>query len=187
MSKRHLIQLVIYLLVFAILSIWLVPFFWMLLNSFKGTQDIIQPKLTLFFRPTFEHYRYIFERQAFFLYARNSVLVAALTTGITVVVGTLAAYSISRFNTGGQGLGLWILATRMAPPAVLIVPFFLIFRKLGLTNTIWALVIADTTFNLPFVIWTMRGFLDEIPEALEEAAMIDGCTRVQALRRVIIP
>lgn len=169
------------------LAVWLLPFGIMVLGSLKETQAIIEADFGLWFRPTLEHYRYIFERQDFLSFALNSVIVAVATTAVTMTAGTLAAYSISRFSTGGRAYELWILLARMAPPAVMIIPFFLMFRMVGLTNTVWALVIADTTFILPFVVWTMRGFLDEIPVELEEAAQIDGSTRLGALWRVVLP
>ena len=185
--KQYLSTFKIYIFIFLILIIWLIPFFWMISYSFKPTQEIIQPKLSLGGRFILDHYRYVFERQDFLLYFKNSVLVSFMSTLICMAVGVGAGYSISRFNTGGIYLNLWILITRMVPPAVLTIPFFLIFQKMGLTNTIWALVIANMTFNLPFVIWSMKGFFQEIPSVLEEAAIIDGCSKMQAFIRVIIP
>lgn len=170
-----------------VLVVWLLPFALMVIGSLKETQSIIEADFSLLFRPTLEHYRYIFARQDFFSFALNSVIVAFATTLVTMSTGTLAAYSISRFQTGGRAYELWILLARMAPPAVLTIPFFLMFRSVDLTNTVWALVIADTTFILPFVVWTMRGFLDEIPVELEEAAQIDGATKLGALARVVLP
>jgi len=187
MSRQWFGYVLLYLACSLILLVWSVPFVWMVLNSFKSTQSIIEGSLALAFTPTLEHYRHIFATQNFVQFARNSIVVSLVSTAVALIFGTLTAYSISRFATGGRGYEFWVLATRMAPPAVLIIPFFLMFRTLDLINTVWVLVIANTTFNLSFVIWTMRGFLDEIPVEIEEAAMIDGCSRLEGLCRVVLP
>lgn len=187
MTRRWMHEVSVYAAAFAVLLVWLVPFAIMVTGSFKTNQAIIEGDFSLLFSPTLEHYRYIFARQDFVTYTGNSLTVAVATTLVTMTVGTLAAYSISRFRTGGRVFELWILLARMAPPAVLTIPFFLMFRSFGITNTVWALVIANITFILPFVVWTMRGFFDEIPVELEEAAQIDGTTRLGALGRVVLP
>ncbi|GGI44885.1 sugar ABC transporter permease [Paenibacillus marchantiophytorum] len=170
-----------------ILFIWAVPILWMLLSSFKPTQVIIEPKLVLWFKPTLDNYKFIFESQNFLQYLVNSLIVAICATFICTTAGTLAAYSIARWRTGGNAFANWIIITKMAPPAILIIPFFLMFKSIGLINTVWALVIANITFNIPFVIWTMRGFFDELPAEMEESALIDGCSRLEAFWRISLP
>ncbi len=171
----------------AVLLVWAFPFIWMLLGSVKPARDIISDQLVIFFSPTLEHYREIFTRQPFSRFLLNSLIVASSVTVVTLTAGLLAAYGMSRFSAGGRWFELWVLATRMVPPVVLLIPLFLIFRVLGLINTLWALIIADTTFLLSFVIWTMRSFFDEVPTSLDEAAMIDGASRMQAFRYVVLP
>lgn len=166
---------------------WAFPFVWMLLGSFKPAERITANEFVLFFAPTLDHYREIFVRQPFGRFLLNSVIVAVSATIITVTAGSLAAYSMSRFAAGGRWFELWVLMTRMVPPVVLLIPLFLLFRVLGLINTLTALVIADTTFLLSFVIWIMRSFYDEVPPALDEAAMIDGASRIEAFRHVVLP
>ncbi len=170
-----------------LLLVWAFPFLWMTMGSLKPTQLIISTRLELLYRPTLEHYRFIFLKQPFLGFTLNSVVVAISVTALTVFCGSLAAYSISRFNFGGAPFRLWIIFTRMLPSPVLLIPLFMIFRTMDLLNTLAALVIADTTFLLSFVIWTMRSFFDEVPRSLEESAVIDGCTRFQALARVVLP
>jgi len=119
--------------------VWGFPMVWIAISSFKPSADLTARGFNLIFVPTIEHYRFIFERQPFLYYVRNSVVVTGISTLIAVVIGSLAAYSISRFKTGGDGLSFWVLSTRMAPPAVLIIPYFLIFQALGMFNTWWAL------------------------------------------------
>jgi multiple sugar transport system permease protein len=182
-----LVNVGFFVAVVVVILTWAFPFVWMLLGSFKPTHRITANEFVLFFTPTLDHYREIFVRQPFARFLLNSIIVAVSATVITVTAGSLAAYSMSRFRTGGRWFELWVLMTRMVPPVVLLIPLFLLFRVLGLINTLTALVIADTTFLLSFVIWIMRSFYDEVPPALDEAAMIDGASRIQAFRHVVLP
>ena len=175
------------IVVVVIVMIWAFPFVWMFLSSFKPTQVIISTELVWAFKPTLEHYRFIFVKQPFVRFILNSISVGITVTALTMFCGSLVAYSISRFNFGKKPFRLWVLFTRMLPSPVLLIPLFLIFRTLDLLNTLVALVIADSTFLLSFVIWIMRSFFDEVPGTLEESALIDGCTRYQALVKIVLP
>jgi multiple sugar transport system permease protein len=105
---------------------------------------------------------------------------------VSVVFGSMAAYSLSRMDfRGKQDLFFWIISTRMAPVVAVIVPLYAIFRSVGLIGTLPGLIIAYTTFNLPFAIWMLKGFFDNVPYAIEEAAQVDGATRLQAFRAII--
>jgi multiple sugar transport system permease protein len=167
--------------------VWVGPFFWMALGSLKPPEAIIATGLVLRFTPTLEHYEAIFARHAFWTYTRNSIVVAASTTVITITASVLAAYALSRYRTGGRLFEFWLIFTRMLPPATLLVPLFLIFRGLGLVNTLTGLVVADASFLLSFSIWLLRSFFDEVPVDLEEAAACDGASRLQALFHVVLP
>ncbi len=173
--------------IFAIIITWVFPFVWMFLGSIKPTQTIISTDLVWFFTPTLEHYQAIFVKHPFLRFTINSIVVAISVTVVTMVSGGLTAYALSRFAFGGPPFRYWILFTRMLPAPVLVIPLFIMFRMLGLINTLTALVIADTTFLLSFAIWIMRSFFDEVPSTLEEAARIDGATGFQAFVRVILP
>lgn len=185
--ERFWITLVHTFLLLLVLLVWAVPFLWMFLSSFKSADAIIDPRLTLWFRPTLEHYRTVFQSHNFTQYLLNSLVVSTGTTILTMLAGTLASYSISRFRTGGRILSYWIVFTRLVPPAVLVIPLYLMLRAIGLINTVWGLMLADSTISLSFVVWTLRGFFDEVPTELEEAATIDGCTRLEAFWRVTLP
>ena len=169
----------------------LIPVYWMLTISLKTDADqLASPPQWFAFTPTLEHYHDAFVTRSFGSYLITSVIVAALSTLCAVVIGTLAAYALTRFQMPArmnQRLSLWILSTRMFPPIVTIVPLFLMMRDVRLINTIPALVIVYTAFNLPFVVWMMRGFFNEIPREMEEAAFVDGDTRLGALRRIVLP
>lgn len=187
MLRRRVSHAVFAVTIAAVILVWILPLAWMALSSFKPSHQIIAQELIWTFTPTLEHYRTIFQKQPFIRFTANSVIVALTVTAVTMVAGSLAAYGIARFGTGGRPLLFWIMLTRTLPPAVLVIPLFLIFRVLGLINTLTALVIADTTFLLSFVVWSMRGFFGEVPSELEEAALVDGGTRLQALLRVVLP
>lgn len=118
----------------------------------------------------------------------NSVIIGLLSTVITIILGTLAAYGFSRFKLRGKDdLLFFILSTRMLPPVVVIIPVFLMFRALRFTDTHIGLIILYTAFNVSFAVWVLKGFIDEIPTEYEEAAMVDGYTRFQAFLKIVIP
>jgi multiple sugar transport system permease protein len=180
-----------YLVALLVLVLALAPVYWMLTISFKHEVDqFAVPPKWFSFSPTLEHYADAFLGRSFGLYLVNSLIVAVGSTACALVLGTLAAYSLARFRLPyklDQKLALWILSTRMMPAIVTVVPLFLIMRDLRLVNTRLSLVIVYTAFNLPFVVWMMRGFFAEVPRDLEEAAMIDGDSRWGAFRRIVLP
>jgi multiple sugar transport system permease protein len=169
----------------------LAPVYWMLTISLKSEADhFASPPKWFVFSPTLEHYKDAFVVRPFGQYLITSAIVALLSTALALLIGTLAAYALARFEMRfklNRRLSLWILSTRMFPPIVTIVPLFLMMRELRLINTIAALVIVYTAFNLPFVVWMMRGFFNEVPREMEEAAMVDGDSRLGALWRVVLP
>ena len=119
---------------------------------------------------------------------RNSIIIAGTSTILAVILGLLAAYSFSRFKVPGESDWLFfILSTRMLPPVVVTIPIFLMYRQLGLHDTHLGLILLYTVFNLSLTVWLLKGFLDEIPREYEEAAMVDGYTRLQAFRKVVLP
>ncbi len=169
----------------------LAPVYWMLTISLKSEADqFASPPQWFIFKPTFEHYQDAFVTRSFGQFLLTSAIVASLSTLCAMLIGTIAAYGLARFELQyklNQRLSLWILSTRMFPPIVTAVPLFLMMRDLRLLNTLIALVIVYTAFNLPFVVWMMRGFFKEIPQEIEEAALVDGDSRMGALVRVILP
>lgn len=180
-----------YLLLTAALVVALAPVYWMLTISLKAEVDqFASPPAWLLFSPTFAHYYDAFVSRSFGQYLITSAIVAIASTACALVLGTLAAYSLARFHfpyNCENKLSLWILSTRMFPAIVTAVPLFLMMRDLRLLNTRLALIIVYTSFNLPFVVWMMRGFFAEVPRDLEEAALVDGDSRLGTLWRVILP
>jgi len=171
----------------AIVLVWAFPIVWVAYSSFKPPELIISRALSVFFAPTLAHYRAIFETHAFARFGVNSLVVAAASTVLCVILGFLAAYGMARFGAGGTAFSLWVLVTRMAPPAAVLIPFYLMFRLLGLIQTLTGLVLVNIALNLSFAVWILRSFIEEIPVELEESAMVDGASRVDVLRAIVLP
>ncbi|HHW13991.1 MAG TPA: carbohydrate ABC transporter permease [Firmicutes bacterium] len=165
------------------------PFLWMLTTSLKPNEEIFTRVPRLFpAHWSFEHYLAVFQRGGFARYFANSAIVAVCTTLTSIAVGSLAAYALARFRFPLRSLFLvLILSVQMFPLVVLIIPLFIIMRNLGLLDHYLGLILAYVTFTLPFGVWMLKGFFDSIPASLEEAAMIDGCSRMGAFLRVILP
>ena len=175
------------------LAFFLFPIIWVAVTSIKLPGDYMhRPPIIFPDNPTLIHYRSVMSAKGE-IALRNSAIIATLATFFSLVVGTLAAYSLSRFNTGGKHFAFWLLSQRMMPPVVLVVPFFLLLRDVGKWNenfgldTRAALVALYTVFNLPFIIWMMRSYFDGVPAELEESAMVDGCTRIGVFWRITLP
>ncbi len=168
------------------LIIVLFPYFWIFLTSLKPVDLVARPEVWIF-SPSLFNWRDVLLNSDVPRYLLNSVIVALSTVGVALVVAAPAAYSFSRFNTGGGATRFSILAAEMLPPAVLIVPLFLLMFRLALLNTHLAIIAAHLTFVTPVITWFLIGFFDEVPKDLEEQAMVDGYTRFQAFYKVVLP
>jgi multiple sugar transport system permease protein len=176
-----------YLASVAITIVFLFPVYWMFAVSLKTPREIFRfPPVWLPENLQFNNFLVLF-RDGDVWSIWNSFIIAALSTLIAMVLGTLCAYSIVRFRTGGRNLALWILSQRLLPPIAVVFPIFLIFAQLGWTDSYHGLILLYTGFALPYVIWMMIGYIQEIPVELEEAALVDGCSRLQVLRNVVLP
>jgi len=186
-------QTVVFVLVLLVaLVFFMFPVVWMLLTSFKSQSEYFSYP-PVFWPKSFSLRNYV-NSMAFppdgrggLQGLRDSLVIAAASTLASVVIGSLAAYSISRFKTGGENFSFWILSTRMFPPVAAALPLFLIFKQLRLLDNHLSLIIANTIFNLPFVIWLLKGFFDELPVEMEEAAMMEGCGRLKVFRLIALP
>jgi ABC-type glycerol-3-phosphate transport system permease component len=187
--RAALVRLWIYGLAALLLTICAFPLVWMVLTSIKPDREILTAVPT--FIPselTFDAYRRLFTSTNFAVYFKNSIVVAGAATLLTVAVGTLAAYGMTRFRFRGRELiSTTMLFTYMFAPIMIVVPFYILMRELGLINSQLGLILAYATFSLPFSMWLLRSFFQSIPLDLEEAAMTDGASRPQAVLRVIVP
>jgi multiple sugar transport system permease protein len=175
----------ILLVIFTLFCVF--PFFWMILTSIKSRVDVIDPSVWIF-KPTLDNYVRIFEKRNLLFNIMNSLIVVGGTTVISLVLGTLAAYGFARFQfKRKEDLAFWILSLRMLPPMAVVISFFVLGRLLHLLDTHIYLVIIYLSFNVPFTIWMMRGFIEDIPLEIEESAWLDGCSRYRGFFSVVFP
>jgi len=182
-------RLAVVLVAFALGLFALTPVLWMFGTAFKPVAETYSsPPTWLPRHPTLTSFAYIMERAPFLLYLRNSLIVALATTLLALLVSIPASYAFSRYSfPGRRSLLLAILGTQMFPAVLLIIPLFQVIGAFGLLNTLGALILADVTFALPLCIWLLKGFLDQVPRELDEAAMLDGCVLAATLGRVVLP
>ena len=168
----------------------LFPLYWTFLTSIKPENELYGKVVTYWTaHPTFEAYKKLFTSTVDFLSAmKNSLLVAVCTTLLTLVVATMAAYAFSRYDFVGRKVLMSIfLCNNMFPTVLLLIPLYSIMRKLQLLFTPVSLILSYTTFTIPFSVWLLIGFINDLPASLEEAAMVDGCNRGQAFMKIIFP
>lgn len=168
--------------------VWLFPIYWIFLTALKTPREINKKTPTFFFKPTLANYRHLFEEFQFIRILKNSTIIVGLTTAIVMIMALLAAYALARMNVpGGKHIALWMLSLRFMPPIAVVIPFFITWQKLRLTDTYLGLILIYVAFNLPFAIWMLRGFLVEVPRDLDEAATLDGLGHLAIIRKIILP
>lgn len=165
------------------------PFFWMASTSMKPPLDVFaEPPSVIPRSPTVENFWRLFTATNFLIYFRNSLKVAGLAVLLTTVVGAAGAYSLTRYRyPGREQIAGVILCTYMFAPIMVVIPFFILVKRVGIENTHLALVLAFTSFCLPFTLWILRAFFETIPIELEEAALVDGADRFRAVLYVVLP
>jgi ABC-type glycerol-3-phosphate transport system permease component len=172
----------------AIAAFALSPLLWAISSAFKPDNEIMTNLSLIPKAPTFEHFRVVIQETQFGLWFKNSLLVSLGTTLLSVTVGSLAGYAMSRWRFRGRALyGNSLLIVQMFPAVMLAIPLYLLLTRFGLIDTLWALLVTYLTFALAFSVWMLKGYFDGIPRELEEAALIDGAGRMQALWHVILP
>jgi len=186
--KKRLVSLLLTLITALVFIFVLFPPFMLFLTSIKTNVDALRYPPVWLFKPVASNYREIFQLIPFGSYLVNSLVVALLSTFISLLVGSLAAYGLARFKfKRSKDLSFWILSIRMTPPIAAAIPIFLIMRTLRLLDTKAALILAYCTFNVPFAVWLLRSFFQEIPREIEESAMVDGCSPFGAFFRIALP
>jgi multiple sugar transport system permease protein len=204
------------ILTYSVAILWaficLFPLYWLLTTSFKqplavnrvptyfpylAAQERPTPVVNqIFFTPTLDHWNFLFGTQyeQTTRHLRNSVIAAVFSTITATVIGAMAGYGLSRFryywsrlNWKNDNIAYWIISQRFLPPATIVVPFIIFYAVFGLTDTHFGLILAYTSFNLPFAVWIMRDFFNSLPIDLEESARVDGATRLQTFFRIVLP
>jgi multiple sugar transport system permease protein len=169
----------------------LFPFYFMVVTSFKSDGELYDLKAIPFLiqrGATLEHYQLLLRETPFLTWLFNSVLVSGLATAISIVIAILAAYSLARLRfRGAPSFGTAIFITYLVPTTLLFLPLAQVVNRLGLADSVWALILTYPTFLVPFCTWLLLGYFRTIPQEIEECAMVDGCTRFQALVRIVLP
>ena len=191
------------LFLYAIVIFWCVvclfPFYWLFTTSLKKPLHVSRgPRYIPYvdYEPTGEHWEYLFDeqRETLFRHFRNSLIAASGSTLLAVVIGAMAGYGLARYAYHWRVLGwrndniaFWIISQRFLPPALFVVPFLMLYARLNLVDTHLGLILAYTMFNVPFAVWIMRDFFENLPQDLEDSALVDGATHWQAFVRIVLP
>ena len=191
------------LFLYAIVIFWCViclfPFYWLFTTSLKKPLHVSRgPRYIPYvdYEPTGEHWQYLFDEQGetLFRHFRNSLIAASGSTLLAVVIGAMAGYGLARYAYHWRALGwrndniaFWIISQRFLPPALFVVPFLMLYARLNLVDTYLGLILAYTMFNTPFAVWIMRDFFENLPQDLEDSALVDGATHWQAFVRIVLP
>jgi multiple sugar transport system permease protein len=187
-ARRTLVSSGLLLLVIGVWAFYLFPMVWLVMMSLKNQVDIFSRIPVFVFTPTLDHYAEQLTDARFLHALRNTLVVTLISAAVSMVLGSLAAYSLARYRLRvTTTLAVGLLLARMIPPIVFVVPLFLLYNALGLRNSLPGLALVYTAFNVPFVVWLMRSFFEEVPVELEEAVLIDGGSRFQAFRYVTMP
>ena len=186
-----------YGLIVLVLGFIVFPIAWMIITSFKPADAIMVSPPRFLFTPTLDNYVHAIYDKNFLFYIKNTLFISITSTIIVVITGSLAAYSFARYNVGDGHILFFILSTKMFPAIAVILPYFLIFRDVGKTSVgsffgigldqPGALIISYTVFNLPFAIWLLVSFFQDIPRELEHSARLDGLSRLKVLAKVVCP
>ena len=167
------------------------PVYWMVVTAFKQVNDLYNLQNNPFvfnLAPTLDQVRYLFEHTPYAQWLRNTVEVGALVVLVTILICVPAAYALARANFPGSGtLGIGIFLTYLVPPTLLFLPLSQLVVGMGLVNTRWALVVVYPTFTIPFCTWLLMGFFKSVPREITEAARVDGCSRLGAMFRIVLP
>ena len=197
-NARRLLQRSLLYLVVLLIVLWTVaPYVWLVISSFSFKIDLLTvPLRWMPTRITLENYYELFfvrgsataNVSLFLLSLRNSAIIAGLTTSICLILGVLSAYALARLRFPGSNIYMVLMmAVQMLPPIAIVVPLYVLLRRFDMLDTHYGLVLVYMSFILPLVVWLMRGYFAAIPAELEDAAQIDGCTRLGALVRVVLP
>jgi multiple sugar transport system permease protein len=185
--RRTLRLMARYAAAIGVTVVFLFPVYWLFMIAFKTPEEIFHsPPVWYPARIQFANFAVLF-KDGDAVTVGNSLFIAGCSTLISMFIGTLGAYSLARFKTGGENLAVWIISQRMIPPIAIVFPLFLLYVWLGWVDTYYGMILLYTAFNLPYVIWMMRGYIEDVPIDLEQSALVDGCTRWQVLLRVVFP
>lgn len=185
MREKRVHKILWYVMVILVAIPFLFPLAWIVLASFKTQAQIVTTPPLWVFTPTLENYQSVFVDQQFSRFLWNSSIIAVGSTVLSLIIGLPAAYTISRYKQ--RVLGVFILLARLMPGISYLIPWFILFSKIGMVDTYTALIASHMLVGLPFIVWIMVNYFDGLPRELEEAAQVDGCTLQSAFLKVVLP
>ena len=190
-NPKRLINLLIVLSIVIFIVIYLTPIYWLVMTSFKPSDEMFSwpPKLVPSTLVT-KHYADVFQNRSLFWYVKNSLIISISSVFLAMVIGCLAAYSFAKFSWSEKirkNILLWIISLRIMPPIAISVPIYLIFVRFHLVDVYHGVILAYIFLNLPFITWLMYVFFRGVPSEIEEAAMIDGCSKIKLLLKITLP
>lgn len=189
-TKKRLINAVRFVILLFFLLLVILPIYWMLVTSFKTNVEIVDTQHITYFPKviTTENYKSLFNMLDYGVYLKNSIVITLATALFIVILSILGGYGLARYKFKGKSsILLFFLVTQMIPSILVIIPLYIVYAKVEIINTRLSLFIFYAITNLPFCVITMRSFFERIPYSLEEAAWVDGCSRMQTLRKIILP
>jgi multiple sugar transport system permease protein len=187
-ASRRLVTVYLPLSLASILLLF--PFYWMLITSIKTNSELIDLNGLPFwvFQPTLEHYRYLFAETGFLRWTLNTLTISVVATAISLACSIIAGYALARLRFRGAGaIGAAIFVTYLVPQTLLFLPLLEVVRQLGLSNTLWSMILTYPTILIPFCTWLLMGYFRSIPRELEESALIDGASRLRAMTQIVLP
>lgn len=189
MNRTPFQTFALYAAVIILAGIILFPIYWLFITALSTTEELSGlPPSFWPEAPQWQVFSKVLEERPIPTWLLNSTLAAVGSVALSMVVSVFAGYSLSRFSVrGGQSMGLFILTAKMLPATLLVIPLFAVFRSMGMIGSLWTLVIAHSTLIVPFTTWMLKGYFDTIPRELEQAAMVDGCSPLGAMFRVVLP
>jgi multiple sugar transport system permease protein len=186
--SRRLVAIYVPLIVATVVLLF--PFYWMLITSLKTNRELIDLSGLPFwvFQPTLEHYRFLLGETSFLRWAFNTLTISLVATAISLACSILAGYTLARLRFRGAGaIAAAIFVTYLVPQTLLFLPLLEVVRQLGLTNTLWSMIVTYPTILIPFATWLLMGYFRSIPRELEESALIDGASRLRAMAQIVLP
>jgi multiple sugar transport system permease protein len=182
-------QIALYGTIILTVIVLLFPIYWMVMTALSPSNQLRNFPPTFWpENPQWGVFGELLADRPFAVWMKNTILIAIATMVLSLSVSILAAYALSRYRLkGGTTIGLFILTSKMLPATLLVIPFFAIFRELGLIGSLWSVIITQATLIVPFCTWMLKGYFDTIPEELEHAALVDGCSPMQTIFRIVLP
>ncbi|MDL2401865.1 carbohydrate ABC transporter permease [Rhizobium mayense] len=186
--RKFAYHVAVYAGLFSLLAIFVFPLLWIVGISLKTREQIFTNPPVFFWIPTFENYTQVLTQSDFLASFGNSLITTSCSVALSLLIGIPASYTFARFRFPGQGFAMvTLLIMRMLPPVAILLPLFILFKAVGLSNTRASVIIAYTTFSLPLIVWVMKDYFANLPKELEEAAYIDGASRMLAFRKIVLP